>query len=72
MDDDAINEAVIVAMRNMIIRQLTSKMLKVVDELAAVFLHGFDSKQRELDALKGSNSAFPERAGLYITMSIPV
>lgn len=47
LTDEAIDERVVEDMKNMLQRQLSSGLLRLVDELAMVYTHGYDAKQRE-------------------------
>lgn len=47
MTNEAIDERVNEDMKNMIQRQLGSGLLRLVDELAMVYSHGYNAKQRE-------------------------
>ena len=63
IDDDAIDEAVMNMMKNLLRKKLTTQMLQVVDSLAEAFSHNYDRKQRD-DGAANSANLFPRQAGV--------
>ena len=64
MDDEAIDEAVIGMMKTLIKKRLTTDMLSLVDELAKVFSHSYDKREREAESVTTSDM-FPVQAGRF-------